>query len=81
MAETEKVKVRTKVVRPNPVFRKKTLRNMSPVTRKLARLIGEATSVARRLKTLLPEIQDLEKRDLNRREEVEKVINRMTDKD
>ena len=38
-------------------YRKKTLRSMSPVTRKLARLIGESDSVNRRLKNLLPEIQ------------------------
>ena len=41
-------------------YRKKTLRSMSPVTRKLARLIGEQESVARRLKNLIPEIQTLE---------------------
>jgi len=41
-------------------YRKKTLRSMSPTTRKLARLIGEAESVARRLKNLVPEIQQLE---------------------
>jgi len=41
-------------------YRKKTLRSMSPTTRKLARLIGEAESVARRLKNLVSEIQRLE---------------------
>jgi len=41
-------------------LRKKTLRTMSPVARKVARLIGEQESIARRLKNLLPEIQQLE---------------------
>jgi hypothetical protein len=75
------VKVRTKIVRPNPVYRKKTLAKMTPVTRKVARLIGEATSVARRLKAVLVEIQELEAKDIERREEMEKVLDRMTDKD
>lgn len=58
-------------------YRKKTLRSMSPVTRKVARLIGESASVSRRLKNVLPEIQDLEKRDLERAEEMDKVLNRL----
>ena len=41
-------------------YRKKTLRSMSPVTRKVARLIGELDSVSRRLKNLIPEIQRIE---------------------
>ena len=41
-------------------YRKSTLRSMSPVTRKVARLIGEQDSVARRLKNLIPEIQSIE---------------------
>ena len=41
-------------------YRKSTLRSMSPVTRKVARLIGEQDSVARRLKNLVPELQRLE---------------------
>ncbi len=41
-------------------YRKKTLRSMSPVTRRLARLIGELKSVDRRLQNLLPEISRLE---------------------
>jgi len=41
-------------------YRKKTLRSMSPTTRKLARLIGELESVNRRLKNLVPDIQRLE---------------------
>jgi len=41
-------------------YRKSTLRSMSPVTRKVARLIGEQESVARRFKNLVPEIQRLE---------------------
>ena len=41
-------------------YRKSTLRSMSPVTRKVARLIGEQESIARRFKNLVPEIQRLE---------------------
>ena len=41
-------------------LRKKTLRKMSPTTRKVARLIGELASVERRLKNLLPEIKEIE---------------------
>ena len=41
-------------------YRKKTLRSMSPTTRKVARLIGELSSVERRLKNLLPEIKRIE---------------------
>jgi len=41
-------------------LRKKTLRKMSPTTRKVARLIGELSSVERRLKNLLPEIRNIE---------------------
>lgn len=41
-------------------YQKKTLRQMSPVTRKVARLTGEALSVGRRFKNLVPEIQRLE---------------------
>lgn len=41
-------------------YRKRTLRSMSPVTRQLARLIGEQESVARRLKNLLETVQRLE---------------------
>lgn len=41
-------------------FRKSTLRRMSPVQRKVAKLIGDNESVARRLKNLLPEIGRLE---------------------
>ena len=41
-------------------YRKKTLRSMSPVTRELARLIGEIDSVSRRAKNLLEKIQSLE---------------------
>ena len=42
------------------VMRKKTLRRLSPVARKVARLAGEADSLGRRLKNLVPEIQRLE---------------------
>jgi len=41
-------------------YRKKTLRSMSPVARKLARLLGELDSVVRRGKGLVEEIQKLE---------------------
>ena len=41
-------------------FRKRTLRTMSPTARKVARLAGEAESVARRLKNLIPELQQLD---------------------
>ena len=41
-------------------LRKKTLRKMSPTTRKVARLIGELGSVEQRLKNLLPEIKNIE---------------------
>lgn len=41
-------------------YRKKTLRNMSPVTRKYARLLGELESVMRRQKNLVDEIRRLE---------------------
>ncbi len=41
-------------------YRKKTLRSMSPTTRKVARLIGELDSVTRRLKNLMPEVQRIE---------------------
>ena len=42
------------------VLRKKTLRRLSPVARKVARLAGEADSLGRRLKNLVTEIQRLE---------------------
>lgn len=41
-------------------YRKRTLRSMSPTARKVARLIGELDSVARRLKNIIPDIQRLE---------------------
>jgi len=41
-------------------YRKRTLRSMSPTTRKVARLIGELESVSKRLKHLMPELQQLE---------------------
>jgi len=41
-------------------YRKKTLRRMSPTARKVARLAGEAESVARRLKNLIPDLQRLD---------------------
>jgi hypothetical protein len=41
-------------------YRRKTLRGMSPVTRKLARLRGELASLDRRLANLVPEVQSME---------------------
>lgn len=41
-------------------FRKKTLRVMSPTARKVARLIGEQESIAKRLKNLIPDLQRLD---------------------
>ncbi len=41
-------------------YRRKTLRQMSPVTRKLARLRGELASVDRRLANMIPEVQSIE---------------------
>ncbi len=41
-------------------YRKKTLRGMLPVTRKIARLLGELGSIDRRFKNLIPEIQRIE---------------------
>ncbi len=40
--------------------RKRTLRMMSPTARKVARLIGELESVARRLNNLIPDLQTLD---------------------
>jgi hypothetical protein len=60
-------------------YRKATLRKMSPVTRSVARLVGELSSVTRRLKAVLPDIQKLEELDMARREEMEKVMNRLTE--
>jgi len=41
-------------------YRKRTLRQMTPHARKLARLANELESVRRRLKALVPVLQDLE---------------------
>jgi len=41
-------------------YRKKTLRQMSPTARKVARLTGELESIARRLKNLTPDLQRLD---------------------
>ncbi len=41
-------------------FRNKTLRQMSPTARKVARLTGELSSVAKRLKNLVPDLQQLD---------------------
>jgi predicted nucleic acid-binding Zn-ribbon protein len=41
-------------------LRRKTMRKLSPTTRKVARLQGEVASISRRLKNLIPAIQELE---------------------
>ena len=41
-------------------YRRATLRRMSPTARKVARLIGEQESIARRLKNLIPDLQGLD---------------------
>ncbi len=41
-------------------YKRKTLRAMSPKTRKLARLINELDSTVRKLKNTLPDIADAE---------------------
>jgi|SRR5437667_6004258 len=41
-------------------IRRRTIRQMSPVARKLARFVNEFQSTTRRLKYLLSDIQDLE---------------------
>jgi len=41
-------------------YRKRTLRRMPPEARKLAKLVGELESVARRLKGLVPLVQSFE---------------------
>ena len=76
MASEEKTKVKRKA-RPNPVFRKGTLRKMSPVTRQLARLIGEQVSVTNRLKNLLPKIKEMEQKDMQRQAETQDVMTRL----
>ena len=72
-------KVVVRRYRPNAVYRKKTLRAMSPTTRELARLIGESASVNRRLKALLEDVKQLEAKDIARREEMETVMHRLTE--
>ena len=42
-------------------YKKKTLRNLPPKSRKYARLINELDSTSRRLKNLLPDIRDAER--------------------
>jgi len=41
-------------------YRKKTLRAMTPTGRKLAKLQGEIDSIARRMKSLVSEVNDIE---------------------
>lgn len=56
-------------------YRKKTLRSMSPTTRKVARLIGELDSIGRRLKNVLPEIRDAEFTGIARKKRQEYIKN------
>lgn len=58
-------------------YRKSTLRQISLVTRKVAKLIDEAQSVSRRLKLLLPEIQELKAKDIERKEQAVDVVKRL----
>ena len=58
-------------------YRKKTLRKMLPVTRKLARLVGELSSVDRRLKELVIDIKKLEDKDAERQAEAQQVLERI----
>lgn len=41
-------------------YRKRTIRSMLPVTRRIARLIGELESAEKRLKNLIPDLQRIE---------------------
>jgi len=41
-------------------YKKHTLRTMSPTARKVARLVGEQESIARRFKNLVPDLQRLD---------------------
>jgi len=43
----------------------------------VAKLIDEAQSVSRRLKLLLPEIQELEAKDIERKEQAVDVVKRL----
>lgn len=67
---------RTRVGR---TYRSKTLRQMPPVTRKVARLRGELVSIDRRLKTIIPELKEVERiANLTRAESIE-VLERLED--
>lgn len=58
-------------------YRKKTLRQMPPVTRTLARLRGELASVDRRLKALVPKVKEVERvANLTRADSIE-VLDRL----
>jgi len=61
-------------------YRKRTLRSMSPVTRKVARLRGEISSIDRRLKNLIPELQQLEADATSWQEQKQDIVNRMEGK-
>jgi hypothetical protein len=47
---------------------------MSPVTRELARLTGEAASLHRRLKGLVAKVQVMEQKEAERQAEAQKVL-------
>ena len=42
------------------MYRKKTLRKMSPKSRKVARLVNELESLTKRLKNMMPMMQEIE---------------------
>lgn len=58
-------------------YRKRTLRSMSPVTRSVARLRGELSSIDRRLKNLIPKIRETERLADLQRNNTEAVVKRM----
>jgi len=59
-------------------YRKRTLRSMSPTTRKFARLVGELGSTYRRLKNLVPEIREIEKKSGIVEQKTSDVVERLT---
>lgn len=61
-------------------YRKKTLRSMSPVTRELARLQGEVSSISRRLKNLLIKVKETERKATVLDQQNNAVMDRLTEK-
>jgi hypothetical protein len=51
---------------------------MSPTTRKFARLVGELGSTYRRLKNLVPEIREIEKKSGIVEQKTSDVVERLT---